>query len=187
MQKILFILGQLTDVDVEWLIQSGVRRKFPRHTHLIEEGQPNDHFFILLDGHVSVSVDGKGEVDVLGSGEVLGEMSLVDSRPPSATVTALEDCYALTLSHEELRRHVEENHDFGMRFYRALATFLSQRLRGEHAAEFNDEVGLLTDREQEGELDGYVLDTVQMAGARFDRLLKKMMSARLEGRGLEEG
>ena len=181
MQTILFILGQLNDGDLEWLIDRGERRKVPRGTTLIEEGHPNAHFFIVLEGHVSVSVEGKGEVDVLGSGEVLGEMSLVDSRPPSATVTALEDSYALLLPHTELRRHVEEDLGFGMRFYRALATFLSQRLRSGHAAEFDAEIGLLEDREQEGELDGNVLDTVQMAGARFDRLLKKMMGGRSGG------
>ena len=181
MQTILFILGQLNDDDLEWFIERGERRKFPRGATLIEEGEPNDCFFILLEGHVSVSVEGKGEVDVLGSGEVLGEMSLVESRPPSATVTALETCYLLALPHAVLRQHVEEDIGFGMRFYRALATFLSQRLRGEHAAEFDREVGLLADREQEGELDGPVLDTVQMAGARFDRLLKKMMSGRSGG------
>ena len=178
MQKILFILGQLNDDDVEWLITEGERRKFPQGVSLIEEGQKNDFLYILLEGYVSVSVEGKGELDVLGAGEVLGEMSLVDSRPPSATVTALEDCYVLALSHRELRGQVEQDHSFGMRFYRALATFLSQRLRTEHAAEFDEDIGLLDGREQEGELDANVLDTVQMAGARFDRLVKKMMSAR---------
>jgi CRP-like cAMP-binding protein len=181
MQTILFILGQLNDDDLEWLIERGERRKFLQGSTMIEEGQPNDHFYILLEGHVSVSVEGLGEVDVLGSGEVLGEMSLVDSRPPSATVTALEHCYALLLPHAELRKRVEEDLGFGMRFYRALATFLSQRLRGGRAAEFDEEVGLLEGREQEGELDGFVLDTVQIAGARFDRLLKKMMSEHSNG------
>ena len=38
------------------------------------------------------------------------------------------------------------------------------------------EIGLLPGQEQDGELDAYVLDNVQVAGARFDRLLKKMMS-----------
>ena len=65
-----------------------------------------------------------------------------------------------------------------MRFYRALATFLSQRLRSQRTLGFSEETGLDEHREQEGELDVYVLDNLHVAGARFDRLLKKMMSVR---------
>ncbi|MEM7353589.1 MAG: cyclic nucleotide-binding domain-containing protein [Acidobacteriota bacterium] len=180
MQTVLFILGQLNDDDVEWLIAEGVRAKYPDGARLIEEGQPNEDLFILLEGHVSISVAEVGEVAVAGSGEILGEMTLVDSRPPSATVTAIEDCYALRLPHEALRRQVEADLGFGMRFYRALATFLSQRLRSQRTLGFDEETGLDEYREQEGELDVYILDQLHVAGARFDRLLKKMMRARAD-------
>ncbi len=179
MQKILFILGQLNDGDVEWLTRQGTRRKYPAGSELIVEGEPNADLFIVLEGHVSVSLAERGEVDVLGSGEFLGEMSLVDSRPPSATVTALEDCYTLCIPHHTVRQQVEQDLGFGMRFYRALATFLSQRLRGERTLELG-EVGLLADRELDGELDAYVLDNVQVAGERFARLLKTLRRAPVE-------
>ena len=177
MQNILFILGQLNDDDVEWLISEGVRARYAKGERLIEQGRPNEHLFILLEGHAAISVTGVGEVDIATSGEILGEMSLVDTRPPSATVTAIEDCYALRLSHDKLRRQVQIDLGFGMRFYRALATFLSQRLRGRRALEFTEETGLDEHLEQDGELDVFVLDNIHVAGARFDRLLKKMMSA----------
>ncbi len=178
--KALYILGQLNDDDIEWLIAEGVRHKYARESRLIEQGGVNEYLFILLEGHVSISVDGLGEVEVAGSGEILGEMSLVDSRPSSATVTAIEDCWVLRLTHAELRRHTEEDLGFGMRFYRALTIFLSRRLRSQAFLEFNEEIGLVEEAEQKGELDMDVLDTVHVAGARFDRLLKKMMSAPME-------
>ena len=147
MQKVLYILGQLNDDDVEWLIERGVRRKIDRGTHLIEQGTSNDHLYIVLQGHVSVQVEGRGEMDVLGSGEILGEMSMVDSRPPSATVVAVEDCHVLSLAHEAIRQHVQDDLGFGMRFFRALATFLSQRLRHERTPDFDEAIGLLADQE----------------------------------------
>lgn len=179
MQKVLYILGQLNDADVEWLIREGVRRRIPQGAHLIEQNRSNDHLYIMLAGHVSVSVEGLGEVDILGSGEILGEMSMVDSRPPSATVTAVEESDVLSLPHDTLRRHVQEDLGFGMRFFRALAMFLSQRLRHERTPDYDEVVGLLANEEQDGELDALVLDNLQVAGARFNRLLKKMMSAPL--------
>ena len=173
--KALYILGQLNDDDIEWLIAEGDRHKYPRGSRLIEQDGANEYFFILLEGHVSVTIEGMGEVDVAGSGEILGEMSLVDSRASSATVTAIEDCWVLRLTHEELRRHTEQDFGFGMRFYRALTVFLSRRLRSQAFLEFSEEIGLVEGQEQKGELD-----MVHVAGARFDRLLKKMMSAPME-------
>ncbi len=181
MQKILYILGQLTDTDVEWLINTGARHKYETGQNLITQGRENAFLFILLEGYVSISVAGVGEVDVAGSGEILGEMSLVDARPPSATVSAIDETYALQLPHELLRARTEEDHGFGMRFYRAMAILLSQRLRSSQSLEFNEETGLVDGQEQEGELDAYVLDSLHVAGARFDRLLKKLMGARRNG------
>jgi len=177
MQKVLFILGQLNDDDVEWLIREGVRDKVARGHSLIEQGKPNHHLFILLEGHVSVSVAHAGEIDVLGSGEIVGEMSLVDSRPPSATVTAIEDCWVLRLDHAKVRDQVEHDVGFGMRFYRALATYLSYRLRTGQALEFDADVGVVEGQEQVGELGVDVLDRLHVAGARFDRIVKALMSA----------
>jgi len=185
MQKVLYILGELDDRDVEWLIAAGERRKHGRGERLIEEGRANHQLFILLDGHVSVTVRDGGEVDVLGSGEILGETSLVDARPPVATVTAVEECYTLAVDHKALRRHIDEDHGFGMRFYRALATFLSRRLRNERTPDLDREIGVLADREQDDELDEHVLDHVHVAGARFDRLLKRLMGGR-PGEGSSE-
>ena len=177
MQKVLYILGQLNDADVEWLIREGVRERYAKGEVLIEQGRPNESLFVLLEGHVAVSFQRTGTTEVLGSGEILGEMSLIDARLPSATVTAMEPCYALRLEHAWIRRRVEEDLGFGMRFYRALATFLSHRLRGEQVLPFDAATGLLEGREQTGELDAFVLDNLHVAGARFDRLLKQLMSA----------
>ncbi len=179
MQKALFILGQLNDDDVEWLIEQGARHRYEEGARLIDQGKPNEFVFVLLTGHVSISVAGVGEVAVEGSGEVLGEMSLIDSRPPAATVTALEECYVLRLSHELLHRQVQEDLGFGMRFYRALATILSERLHSSQAQlDYDGETPLDPNQEQKGELDMNVLDNVHVAGARFDRLLKGIMNAR---------
>ena len=101
---------------------------------------------------------------------------MIDASPSSATATAIEDCWVLRLTHEELRRHTQEDLGFGMRFYRSLAVFLSSRLRSQAVLEFDEETGLLEGQEQKGELDMGMLDNIHVAGARFDRILKKMMA-----------
>jgi CRP/FNR family cyclic AMP-dependent transcriptional regulator len=177
MRKVLFILGQLSDDDVEWLGQAGVRRRFRRGEVIIQQGRRIDAMYILLDGHLSVSIAGHGEVARLSSGEIVGEMSLIDSRPPSATATALEDCTVLAVTHRALADKLAEDTAFAARFYRALATFLSERLRGTlQRLGYGGDRGLEEEVEQEGELDDNVLDNISLAGARFDRLLKRLLA-----------
>lgn len=180
MRKVLFILGQLSDEDAEWLSRAGRRERVPAGTVLIRQGQPIDSMFILLSGQMSVVINGLGKVATLSSGEIMGEMSLVDARPPSASVTAEENCVVLVVERAAINRKLAEDVGFAARFYKAIATFLSDRLRGtvQHLGYGEDGVGLDEDVELDGELDLNVLDNVHLAGARFERMLKVLMGER---------
>jgi CRP-like cAMP-binding protein len=176
MRKVLYILGQLTDRDVEWLAASGKRRTVPQGEKIITMGKQLDSIFFLLSGEMSVLVDGIGEIARLKSGEVMGEMSLIDASPPSATVLAVTEAKVLEISKKKLNDKMAADIEFAAHFYRAIATFLSDRLRktvnrlgyGE-AVNLEDE-GMLPD-----ELDANILDNVFLAGGRFDRMLKTLM------------
>ena len=178
MRKVLFILGQLSDDDVEWLGRVGVRQRLAKGDVLVEQARRIDAMYIVLDGRLSVSLARRGEIARLGSGEIVGEMSLIDSRPPTATVTALEDAILLAVPQAALEAKVAADPAFAARFYRALATFLSDRMRGTLLRlGYGDGQQLDEDVEQEGELDDNVLDNVSLAGARFDRMLKRLLGA----------
>ena len=179
MRKVLFILGELSDMDVEWLTAHGRKEQVAAGATLIREGSPIDAMYIVLDGRFSVWIRNseRRELAQLGAGEVVGEMSFVDARPPSATVEALQPSVVLTVARGELQKKLKTDTAFAARFYRALAGFLSDRLRatvsrlGYGAANPTDE------DEDEDELDPNLLDSVHLAGARFDRMLKRLMSA----------
>ena len=71
---------------------------------IIRENTSGDSAYIIIKGMVEVSkvIDGQRVVlDSLGPGSIFGEMSLIDGRPRSATVTALE---ATTLSLVDSKR-----------------------------------------------------------------------------------
>lgn len=53
---------------------------------LIEQGQNMTHMSIIKSGEALVTVDGS-EVGRVGPGDVVGELSLIDEAPASATVT----------------------------------------------------------------------------------------------------
>ncbi|MEQ8963679.1 MAG: cyclic nucleotide-binding domain-containing protein, partial [Coleofasciculus sp. C2-GNP5-27] len=92
MKKVFFLLGELNDDDMDWMLAVGHRKEVTAGTILIEEGKPIDTLLILLEGTLSVSVSAlQGKtIARLTSGAVVGEMSFADTRPPSATVQAVE-------------------------------------------------------------------------------------------------
>jgi CRP-like cAMP-binding protein len=174
MRKVLYILSRLTDEDVDWIASAGERRHHEPGDVLIRQGGPIDSLMILLDGKARVEVDGVGEVAQLGSGEILGEMSLVDESPPSASVIILESSHVLHLDRGRLAAKLDADPTFAARLYRAIAMFLSVRMRstvqrlgygGKDAKIANDD-----------EIDISLLDTVHIAGSRFDRMIKKLMT-----------
>jgi CRP/FNR family transcriptional regulator, cyclic AMP receptor protein len=173
LRKVLYIFGLLTDADIDWLARVGVRRRVKDGEILIEQGKSIDSIILLLDGRLSVSVRDAGIVARRGVGEIVGEMSMVDSAPPSATVAAEGECLILSLDKNILLQKLASDAPFGCRFYKALAVFLADRLREvEYRSSGNSGQDLAADGVLKDELDAGILDNVSMAGDRFDRMLK---------------
>lgn len=180
MRKVLYILSELADADLDWMVENGARETHPQGSVLIREGMSIGVLYILIDGHLSVSLAalaGK-EVAILRSGEVLGELSFLDSRPPSATVTAVDRVTVLSLPRALLTAKLQQDAAFAARFYRALGIFLASRLR-KTQQRLGYGTGRILDDEvsHEDELDPDVLDNVALAGARFDWMLKRLRGA----------
>ena len=179
MRKVLYLLGELNDADVEWLIAAGARRRIPAGEAIIEEGRPAAALFIVLDGQLSATVAALPgqEVERLTCGAVAGEMSLVDGMPPSATVRARDNAVVFAVPRMALSDRLRSDAGFAARFYKAIAIFLSDRLRGKIrmlTGVTADQLG--EDMIADDELDPATMDTLVLAGARFDRMLRRLNS-----------
>jgi len=171
MRKVLYILSLLTDADVDWIANSGRRRSHAAGAVLITQNQPIDSLMIVLEGRVRVDVAGVGEVAQLGSGEILGEMSLIEDGTPSASVIVLEASQVLHLDRNLLNAKLEQDPHFAARLYRAIAMFLSARMRSTVQRLGYGTVTVAS----EDEIGPSLLDNVHIAGNRFDRMVKKLM------------
>jgi CRP-like cAMP-binding protein len=173
MRKALHILGILDDRDVEWISNHGHVRHINAGAVLIREKQPIDAIYILLEGELVVRV-GEQESRLLARlrpGEIVGEISFVDSRPPSASVIAGSDSLVLALPRDRVEAKLRTDLAFAGRFYRALACFLADRLYVT--------VGRLGygSPEQDRDLDEVADSTMEelsMASNRFDKLLRQL-------------
>ena len=180
MKKALFFLGILNDSDIEWLVANGVRQDVAPAQVLIHEGKPVDSVFLVLAGRLSVRIGAMAdrEVACLLSGEIVGEMSFVDRRPPSATVQAVERSAVLEIPRQLLQIKLEQDTAFASRFYRALALFLSDRLRSTVGRlGYGQGKDLDEDLTCSDEISSDVLENVSLAGARFDWLQRSLQDA----------
>jgi len=80
---------------------------YPAGSELTREGYPGESFIVIVTGRASVDVDGQ-RIRELGAGEYLGEISLIDGGPRTATVTAIESIEALVLPRVAFDRLIDE-------------------------------------------------------------------------------
>ena len=90
---------------------------------IFQEGDGPDHLYIIATGQVQV-VTNDTVVAVLGEGDHFGEFALIDDRPRSATVRAIEDCRLLTLSDEKFDELLEDHASMARSLIRSLVTRL---------------------------------------------------------------
>jgi len=171
-RKVLFIFSVLSDSDVEWLASSGERMSLDAGAVLIPVGTRIEHLYFVLDGRLVVKTRAGDVIAPLESGEILGEMSLVDPAPTAVSVEVVSNATVLRLSDEMVREKLASDLGFASRFYRALCVFMAHRLR-ETTTRFG--YGKASeDKNSRDELNEDLLDTVHLAGARFERMLKRL-------------
>lgn len=81
------------------------KRVFAPQEMIFKEGQMGECAYLIERGRVLIFIDKKGTempLRILGEGEVIGEMSLIDNTPRSASCRALSDCHLVVVTKEQL-------------------------------------------------------------------------------------
>lgn len=122
-------LGVIDDADRSALMSSGRKRRLSKGDSLFNEGSRSERVMILLEGRAKVTRATEEGKEVLlalrGPGDLLGEMSVFDGEPHSASATALEDCDAMVLTRTEFTSFLEQHPRAAL----VLLSMLTQRLR----------------------------------------------------------
>jgi CRP-like cAMP-binding protein len=122
------LFSLLTNDQAQGIADSVVKRRFRRGEIVVEHGKKSNALYILLTGRARVlTADSRGReviLAVLQSGDYVGEMSLIDNEPHSATVRAEVQTDMLILGRAEFARCLPENSSLSYAIMRGLVNRL---------------------------------------------------------------
>lgn len=102
-------------------------------TVVFNEGDTGSYACVLVEGEVEIlKSDHEGvprRIVTVARGKTIGEMSIVDGEPRSATCVATQDSVLLVLTKENYLRIIKERPVLAVHILAKLAKLMSQRLR----------------------------------------------------------
>jgi diguanylate cyclase (GGDEF)-like protein len=136
------LFQQLTPDELAPLAEACTRATFAPGEILVRQGEVGDAVFIILEGRVEVRARAESNgaatesvVSWLVAGDTVGELSLFDGRPRSATCVALSTTACLRLDREAFLGAAQRNWSMAMGLFNVLADRIRQAdaLLADHA------------------------------------------------------
>ena len=123
------LFSMLTAEQAQSVASAVVKRRYKRNEPIVMQGEKSNALSIILTGRARViTADTRGREVILATmhpGDYVGEMSLIDDEPHSATVSAEIQTDVLVLGRLEFARCLPENSSMAY----AVMKVLVQRLR----------------------------------------------------------
>jgi len=111
--KRLALFATFTEDELESLVQAGNTRVFRPREMMFHEGDPGGTMYIVLSGRVKISAfsaDGRECVlSFAGPGEVLGEITVLDGGPRTASASPMETTRAFYISRPDVLAVLNRN------------------------------------------------------------------------------
>jgi CRP-like cAMP-binding protein len=102
--KKLSLLKDTPDEVLARIAGQVTQRELAKGDVLVRQGEPSHSLFIIRKGWVKIVAEGSGGEEVVlnqcGPGQVIGEMSLLDQKPRSNTMTAISPATVLEIKYE---------------------------------------------------------------------------------------
>ena len=166
------LFEHLSETQTVSLMGSLEKRRFKRTETLVVVGQKTNALYVILSGTVQVTVShssGREQVlATLGVGDCIGEMSLLDNEPHSATVVAATQVDVLVLTREGFNSCILHNAQMAVSVMRGLV----KRLR-----KANGKIASLALLSVYGRVAHYLLGLAQEEGTGRQLIKKKLSHA----------
>jgi CRP/FNR family transcriptional regulator, cyclic AMP receptor protein len=122
----------LDDTQVGVIASISEQRAIPKGERLFNEGETGDGLYVVLVGSLEIlKKDKSGQSQAIaniGGGNVIGEMSLINNTPRSASVMATTDCQLLKIPSESFSYLLQRDNVTAFKVVHNLAQVMSRRL-----------------------------------------------------------
>jgi len=118
------IFAEIEPAKLKLLAFMSERVGFDPGKSLVQQGDPADAAYLIIDGHAEVVLEtpaGPVVVATLGANETVGEMGILGDVPRNATVRAKDRVIVLRISKEPFMRMVREFPNMAVSIMRELA------------------------------------------------------------------
>ncbi len=114
------LFSSCSSKDLERIAKAGYQVTLAKGKTMTKQGEPGREAFIILSGKAIVKRSGK-KVATLGTGSVVGELSLLDNGPRTATVVCDTECQVLVISRGNFLRVIDKVPALAHKLFGALA------------------------------------------------------------------
>ncbi|OIO73179.1 MAG: Crp/Fnr family transcriptional regulator [Zetaproteobacteria bacterium CG_4_9_14_3_um_filter_49_83] len=119
------LFSELDDNELDDVIALAATKTVRKKNVILQEGDLGNSLYVILEGSVKISYyapDGREIIlSILNAGEFFGEISLLDSQPRSATVTATEETRLAQIRNKDFNRLLLEKPHLAIKCLEELA------------------------------------------------------------------
>lgn len=101
------IFSACTQRELQRIAKAGTDVTMTAGSIIVDQGQTGREAFVLLSGSVTVRRNGR-KITTLGPGAIVGELSLLDHGPRTATVTCDSDCELFVIDQRHFTAVIDE-------------------------------------------------------------------------------
>jgi CRP/FNR family transcriptional regulator, cyclic AMP receptor protein len=129
----LTIFKELDENELEIVHKHVFEQSIKKDSILFAEGMPGEFFYVIISGCVEIIKEtknnGKIVLATIGANDIVGEMSLIDSEPRSATGRTSEDSVLLVIKKQSFNEILKSDPQIAAKVLMGLLKVISRRLR----------------------------------------------------------
>ncbi len=131
--KPLPLFKDLTATELANIVPLFFEKTYTKNATLFVEGMTGEILYVIRKGSVHITKKGTGSQEIvlatLKEGEFLGEMSLIDNRPRTATAKVAEESLLLVMTKKAFTTLLEKHPDIALKILLVFLRIANDRLR----------------------------------------------------------
>ena len=129
----LTIFSDLDKNELEIVYKRVFEQSIKKGSLLFVEGEPGELLYIIMSGYVEIIKKTKDNEKIvlatMGANDIIGEMSLIDSEPRSATGRTCEDSVLLVITKQSFNEILQSDPRIAAKILMGLLKVISRRLK----------------------------------------------------------